>query len=227
VTGWFYGSVDTIIAEKKLKGDTKPMRKGTFMVRLSSNRQQFTITKVAKDRAIVHQRMHNQDGKYVISIGRKVVTKNSLIELIESVSSELNLKQQLTVDNPFAYLFMVNASNANDENKPIYISYEFDKVSSSPSSLSASGNVKKSNSDRKLKKSKGGSGGGSNSSAGKKEKKTGTGTKKKKKTATDKKEKDAANTKSTDKKKKRRIQEQRLQMQVNRVMPVRKNRKKM
>ena len=48
-SGWFFGAVDTQLAEKKLKGD-RGLKKGTFMVRDSSNKTCFTITKVAKDK---------------------------------------------------------------------------------------------------------------------------------------------------------------------------------
>eukprot|EP00005_Dracoamoeba_jomungandri_P000898 CAMPEP_0174251982 /NCGR_PEP_ID=MMETSP0439-20130205/1638_1 /TAXON_ID=0 /ORGANISM="Stereomyxa ramosa, Strain Chinc5" /LENGTH=565 /DNA_ID=CAMNT_0015332445 /DNA_START=29 /DNA_END=1726 /DNA_ORIENTATION=+ len=111
---WFHGAITSGDAEKRLTAASKSGKKeqkGSFLVRLSSNSSScFTISRI-HDSKIFHQRISRDptDGDYVILVGgRDRRCYGSLVQLVNDLKNELNLKVACSESRAFALCFSIS-----------------------------------------------------------------------------------------------------------------------
>eukprot|EP01099_Mayorella_cantabrigiensis_P002547 TRINITY_DN2111_c0_g2_i1.p1 TRINITY_DN2111_c0_g2~~TRINITY_DN2111_c0_g2_i1.p1 ORF type:complete len:526 (+),score=124.20 TRINITY_DN2111_c0_g2_i1:81-1580(+) len=88
---WFHGNISKTECEQLLSRK----KGGAYLIRLSTAEQGcFTLSKLTKDRKIVHQRLHFRAGEgFTITVNNVPKTYGTLPELVKANKSDLNLKK--------------------------------------------------------------------------------------------------------------------------------------
>jgi serine/threonine protein kinase len=111
---WFHGDIEVNAAKSRIQGKAP----GSFIVRLGSAPQSFTISRVVDDKKnpIIHQRILRKGGLFVVINNETQEIKSflGLKELVDGVKQDLNLHYPVNQDRVFAPFFRPTAPDNSE-----------------------------------------------------------------------------------------------------------------
>lgn len=173
---WFQGSITSAEAESVLTTGAGKDKKGSYLVRLSSNSSSaFTISRISQQERIVHQRISRDrlTGHLMIQVNNELRRYEDLCELIKDLKKDLFLKTPCNEGRKFNIIFSQQFASQGYAD-PAQLEEDMKVISSLKSRSSGSPSGSGGKKSRKGLKEKSGKG-----------KKKSSSTKKKKKSSSD------------------------------------------
>jgi len=112
---WFHGAIDQKEANIRLHNKES----GYYLIRFSSSKNSFTLSRISLDKTIIHQRIskvvEKGDTQWAIHSKTKIKCYKDLPELVEDVQSDLDLKYPCNDSRIFNIIFTPTESSYMDK----------------------------------------------------------------------------------------------------------------